>query len=191
MRVFLTILFFALYFLAKGQLSKEEFLNKIRPLIIDTAINHYYLFKQTETLYYNRQLGTDIKQELLKLFPEDAANDIITSISSDTVETWWDENLLLDATLVNAKQADTLIGSIVFNYTGLNKKQQKKLRKDLISKRERVYYFSRPIFDRSREFALVQMRYACGTACGNGCLYLFKLYNGRWIKINEMSCWIS
>ena len=144
MRVFLTILFFAWSFLAKGQLSKEDFLNKIRPIIIDTAINHYYLFKQTETLYYNRQLGTNLKQQLLRLLPEDAAIDIITSISSDTVQTWWDENLLLNATLVNAKQADTLIGSIVFNYTGLNKKQQKKLRKDLMSKRERVYYFSRP-----------------------------------------------
>lgn len=190
MRTFLTILSFVGFLLAKGQETKEEFLNKITPSVIDTSIDNYFLFSQTETLDYNRKLDPDIKRELLKVLSEATATDILNNLHSDTVPMLWNQNLLLNASLVNAGKADTLSGNIVFNYTGLNKRQQKKLNKDLNAKRSRVYYFSRPIFDRTKQFALIQMRYACGTACGNGCLYIFKSDHGRWIKLYQMNCWI-
>jgi hypothetical protein len=55
------------------------------------------------------------------------------------------------------------------------------------SAEDKAYYtFSKPIFSKNRDFALISLN-----GSGTGCIYIFKLVDGKWIKKFVYKCWVS
>jgi len=47
------------------------------------------------------------------------------------------------------------------------------------------YSFSKPAFSKNRQYALIALN-----GSGSGCLYIFKLTDGHWVKVYKFRCWV-
>jgi len=83
-----------------------------------------------------------------------------------------------------------LIDSITF-WSPLLIKDSGKSEQYIPWKQRVVYYFSRPIFSNNGDFAVISGGNSCGGGCGEGCIYLFKKINKKWIEIGKASCYIK
>lgn len=185
-----------------GQLeTKEDFVNQIFPTVY-AEHKFYYLFDRAVNINFN---DTDELHSLRNGLKEKIQSNTIAELYKNAkrinTDTIWNFSKLSVAKPFNN---DSIKITSLFNYIVIVKKewsesriarQERKQLKRQKSEIKRVggalFYFSYPVFDDFRQYALISLSNHCGSLCGSGCLYLFKKIAGKWEKIGETHCWIS
>jgi hypothetical protein len=127
-----------------------------------------------------------LKEALKSHLPDSTLQTIIENVAMDSVSNLWAGSLLNDVQLINKAEIDTLLGTVIIVRDGENKSAYRKKVKLLESKRGIMYFLSHPIFDASGKFALMRVRMACGSGCGEHYFILFLKKDDKWIKITEV-----
>jgi hypothetical protein len=179
-------------------LDKESFVNQIYKTLVDTSFPYYQLSNDAFKLTKN---DIDLSTHL---FPDLNLNEIIKNYSVDTLQQFWDTKRLTKAKEVDKDSIGILTGTTLRIYS-LNswskrrkrKEEQKQIRQQNEQREKmplydkRVYFFSRPVFDNKKEYAIISMSYGCGLTCGHGCTYIFRRINEQWTLVFTPSCWSS
>jgi hypothetical protein len=185
-----------------GQIeTKEDFINQIFPTVY-AAHKFYYLFdkamsisfKDTNELYLLRNV-------LNEKIDSNTINELYKNAKRDNTDTFWNFSKLSIARPFNndSIKITTLFKHIVivkreWNESRIARQERKQLKRQESKIKKAggsLFYFSSPVFDDLRQYALISLSHYCGSLCGGGCLYLFKKINGKWEKIGETHCWIS
>jgi hypothetical protein len=182
------------------QFDKETFVNEVFKVVIDTTFPYYKLSKQAQCLYKNAPQDLTA---LRKILPDTIIIQVLKNGSLDTTEQFWDCDKLIRSRCTEydsmgfQTNADLLkVLSLVTIKRNETKKEKKlpqhagqAVQKPIYD--QRLYSFSRPIFDNKKEYAVISMSYVCGMMCGHGCTYIFKKAYNIWTLIARVGCWIS
>jgi hypothetical protein len=179
--------------------TKEQFLNSIYKVFVDTTFTKYYLYSDA----YRLPIGKYDKSGIIKDFSEiisiETINELLNKSDTDTLRMTWDCKSLDIATCAENSNGILLGNYVVHTERKWSKKKQKReTERQVIEQKEKhnkkprqervIYSFSRPIYDSKNEYALISMRMTCGNLCGHGCIYLFKKTNGIWQFATKTNC---
>ena len=199
--LYLLPLLFALH--CTGQ-TKEQFLNAVTPLFVDSAQHYFYIDENAYTIDWKWE-SMDLKamrKELSPLINDSTITQLYYTSLTDTIPKTWDCISVTHARCVNP---DTLRYLAFFIYDinpRWSKKKQKKEERKQCEAQERayaakpkeemnMYAFSRPAFDNTKQFAIMRITFQEKIIGGNGSsqIYLFKRINGKWTKLTLFACW--
>lgn len=180
--------------------TKEDFLNKIFSTVYSKP--KYCLFYRTVSV---KSIDTfelhTMKEELKEKLQPNLLSELYTNAKIGSVDTLWDFSKLFNAKTFNNDSANlfSLFESVTIVKNGWSeskilrqeKKQSKRRDKKIAEIGGGLYYFSCPVFDNLRQYAIISMSYYCGNTCGSHCFYLFQKINGKWEKITSTNCWVS
>jgi hypothetical protein len=109
--------------------------------------------------------------------------------------TLWRDKELTNYLLVNSRD-QTVSKNYVVDKFSLTDKKKIKFYKRQINEfnsvdtyNRNLYYFSRPVFDNSKEFAIVQWDNGHGGLGGGGGILLYNLKGGTWTEIGAVMNW--
>jgi hypothetical protein len=148
----------------------EEFVNSIDTTIIPKNVKHYYLIVGADSCRfvkydYDRWIQYILKEPL----PITILNELAGKVYLSRYPYLWQQAKLNKANCVNGKQADSLI------------------RKGYV-----VFTISLPQFTDNGEYAVIDCNFHCGSLCGQGTTYVFRLTTkGEWKLIGTCVNWVS
>ena len=204
MRHLTFIILIGLTLSCSGQ-TKESFLNQVFKSYVDTQFTKYYLHSDCQKIIINEFNKTTIVNDLCKHVDKNIVNELVDKSSSDTLKLNWECKKLKLAECRKTSSDILWIGDVITidrskseaqqkkdieEQEKQNRKEKEKYDNKPLQERE-IYYFSRPIFDNTRQYAIICMGVTCGSLCGHRCIYLFKNVNGKWTKIAETDCYLS
>lgn len=196
-----------------SSLVNAVYLERVNP-----AAKFYYLYKKGENLDLNKIdiVPSDFlnEKELLKDVP---VNELLVATKQDTTSIDWSNYNLVSAKcvlkppvrysysvkitkIVPFNAPDSMVQrlrnegiipvrlkSSISNkqYDKLTKKALERYEKDTPIENKNFYFFSKPVFSKNRQYALIALN-----GSGRGCLYIFKLSEGKWIKVYQFNCWV-
>ena len=179
-------------------LKKEDFVNQIYKVSVDTSFPYYQLSNEAYRLNRN---ALDLSRHLI---PDSILKEIIYNYSLDTLQQFWDIEELVKAKGVDKDSIGIITGSTtrIYSLNSWSKKrklkeerkqiqQQNEQREKMTLYDKRVYFFSRPVFDKAKRYAIITMSYGCGLTCGYGCSYIFKIVDNKWKMVSTAQCWVS
>ena len=192
MRQFIIILFLFI----SGNLiaqhgDKESFVNEVYKLVIKSNIPYFKLSKEAHPIH------NDIFNEfsgLKGVLPDTITSQILNNNSFDTIKQFWDCQKLTQADCVEEDSIGIITGTDIRTNSLQSQKQLHRYyrhRSKMPWYDKTVYFFSKPIYDDRKEYAVISMSYTCGRLCGYGCMYVFKKNNNDWTLIAKLNCWIS
>ncbi len=147
--------------------TKEDFLNEVDMAIVQFKSENeqmYFLSKEAGTVFAGTFSWCRHLVEFKRVVDSSTINEMVSQANIDTEEVEWNFN--------NLARATPFYGQI-----------KKITERDTIW--ESHYYFSRPIFDRSKNYVMISVGHWCGLLCGYQEVLLFKKMNKHWIKISE------
>lgn len=168
-----------------SQTPIENFVNEASKTFVDTSEEYFLLYDEASVIVIDRTNQKVIKG-LCQSISEEVLEQLLRNATSDTSLLLWKENSILGSRLISSKP-ELPKPTIQFQYSDTTQNVGVK-KPDYELKRR--YEFSRPIFDNNNQYALISMKYFCGTECGSGCIYLFEI-DGPWKQIGKVSCWES
>ena len=195
MRHYITILFLIFSTTSNAQTwDKENFVNQVYLKLVDTSYPYYLLSEQAYKL--NRS-DLIFKNNI----PDSVKSEIEQNYLLDTTKYNWNYDKLSKAKKVNQDSIGIISGSTlrIFSLNSWSKRKRKKEEAKQLEFRskqrekmkpydKRVYFFSNPVFDKNKRFAIIKMSYGCGFTCGYGCTYLFELIDNKWTLILTGTC---
>ena len=150
--------------------SPEEFVNSIDTTVIPKNVRHYYLVTGTDTCRFLKYNYDDwIQYHLKEPLPINILNDLSEKVYLSRYPYLWQQRKMNKALCVDGIQADSLIrkGNVIFS-------------------------FSLPQFTDDGQFAVIDLNFHCGTLCGQGTTYIFRLTTkGEWKLIGTYVNWAS
>ena len=196
MRYALTLALVTFFLQSSAQtVDNESFVNEIYTSFVDSTFPHYKLSGEAF------KISGNALDALWHRVPDSSAKEMLKNYYADTIDKTWDQKKLVIAELVNKDSIGIITGAAITTYSlnSWSKKRKERERQkqltQLYLKREkmpeynkRVYFFSRPVFDNKKEYAVIHLGYSCGFTCGTGCDYIFKLTNGKWKLIGMGQC---
>lgn len=147
-------------------------------------LNHKRMWRYAEDLkgYSGATLDTAIVLQI-----------IINSSNPDT--TLWSEQELPKLIIIHNPEEEIFISNLSDRFGLTDKKSIRNYRKQITEFNQsdsfdrNIYYFSRPVFDNSGKFAIVQYNNAHSGLGGRGAITLYELINSSWIEIGPIVKW--
>jgi len=171
--------------------------------LLDTAFSgHNALFVYSKPLKITR-LDSIEMQEYVEYIKEGSSQNLDTTMFSQIIHnsklvdtTLWTDKELPGVLLINEND-ETVSKKYVLQKLGLIDDKKIKLYKKLINKfnsteaKDRnLYYFSRPVFDNSKIFAIIQYDNGHSGLSGGGGIILYKLqYDKSWREFGIIDIW--
>jgi len=189
------ILIICLFFLnAKGQTTQYK-------LLLDTAIKSKgQLFVYSKPIIKIRLDKKDIREnyddlkEIWKNVDTTELFQIIENIKNiDT--TSWTDNELSESILIQDREKDVQLKYAIQKFNLSDKKKLKYYRNQInyfnsLSPADKnIYYYSRPIFDNSKQFAIVQWDNGHSGLGGGGGIAIYKLTGNTWKDLGIITRW--
>jgi hypothetical protein len=188
----LILCFFSLN--AKGQTIQYK-------QLLDTAIRSKgQLFVGSKPIAKIRLEEKDIRENYddLKDFCKDADTTILFQIIKNTksIDTLnWTDTELDKFILIQSREQGVQLKYVIRKFNLTNKKKLRYYRKQVneynsIEASDRnIFYFSRPVFDDSKQFAIVQWDNGHGWLDGGGGIKLYKLTGAAWKELGIVARW--
>jgi hypothetical protein len=170
-------------------IKKEIFLNDVYQNYVDVNFTQYYLANQAYRYCYSYQDTFNIKSEFGRILPKKILQQLITNAWNDTLTENWDCSSLSKAICISEDSASEILkGPCPIIYAKWSKRKKEKVikRQELAFRKQWnriapekrvVFYFTKPIFDSSFQYALIRVSES------ETCSYLFKNENGIWLQI--------
>ena len=136
-------------------------------------------------------------------FHRDYANKVLDTImfaqiieNSKSVDTTLWQDTELKSLIVTSSREETISKKKAFQKLQLTDKSQIKLYKKQINRynstdsyNRNLYYFSRPVFDNSKEYAIIQWDNAHSGLGGGGGIVLYHLQGDTWKEVGIIMNW--
>lgn len=184
--------------------DKEAFVNEVFRNFVASSFSYYYLDSSADNInFYRIHYREQIKKSILRIVPEEYLNDIFMKMEMDTNLLYWDYNLLKNARkALNEDDILQLFTTVRYskNYRSKRKREkiavkqieyQRKVHNAKPIQERQIYHFSRPIFSKDDQYAIINFSVVCGSTCGGGCLYVFKKISGKWLFVEKFLCFVS
>lgn len=170
--------------------------------LLDTALNgHGALIVCSKPITKIQLDKTDIWNYFY--FHRDYANNILDTImfaqiiaNSNSVDTTFWQDTELKSFIVVSSREETISKKKAFEKLKLTDKSQVKLYKKQINRynstdsyNRNLYYFSRPVFDNSKKYAIVQWDNAHSGLGGGGGIILYHLQGDSWKELGIIMNW--
>ncbi len=180
-------------------ITKENFVNEMYHTIVDSSFRYYYLHANAPAIYWHYE-----KNELMaKLAVYDSAKNPAKSELLESLALYDSTIKQISGSILeelyDKANADTITEH--WDYTQLNKarkisldiKNKMKLRDKhlLLEEEKNIFFFSKPIFNKSKEYAIISMERYCGNICAYRCIYLLRKITGKWKDVAHFECSIS
>jgi len=163
--------------------TKEEFVNAVFRTVVDSSYSSYYLIQQSDTCRFVKFNYEDWAQYTLK---EPVSIVILNELAEKVYHSkgryFWRKDQLQKAICISNKEADSVIfyGNSISKDRPLTKQQ---LEKTI------VFSFSQPQFTDDGQYAVIDLNFVCGRACGQGFTCLFRLTATGWKLIAKYNNW--
>jgi hypothetical protein len=182
--------------------TKEDFVNEVYCAKVNKSYRYYYLDSNASAInwhYEKSELMKKIalydsiknpdKSELwesmartvsalydstIRQVPGSVLEELYDKANSDTVKEQWDFSLLNKARIVSPE--------VLYNIKMPAHKHHR------TKEQKNIFSFSRPIFSKSKEYAIISMESYCGSLCAERCIYLFRKITGKWKDIVHLKC---
>jgi hypothetical protein len=148
--------------------SNEEFVNAVCRTVVDSSFTTYYLIQQSDTCRFVKFNYEDWAQSTLKE-PVSIVilNELAEKVYLSKGRYFWRKEQLKNAICISNKQADSV----------------------LYYKKGTVFSFSQPQFTEDGQYAVIDLNFVCGTACGEGFTCVFRLTHTGWKLIAKYTNW--
>jgi len=202
MKILLTIILSLIGFTnwAQAAFEDEQFINSVYLQFGPDSMKDYFLSDERVSIRIDKDNQKRIQKELGEFVPDSILEELFYIASIDTSDEKWDCSLVHNSKCIS-KDSSNIVFRRQFVLTQNSKwsirKKAREERKQLKAELKRtseipgLYSLSRPIFDKSRGYALLNYHYSCGVTCGRSCLFLFKKVGNKWIKLKEANCYMS
>jgi hypothetical protein len=163
--------------------TKEEFVNAIFRTVVDSSYSSYYLIRQSDTCRFVKFNYEEWAQYTLK---EPVSIVILNELAEKVYHSkgpyFWRKDQLQKAICISNKEADSVIfyGSRVPKDRSPAKKQPGKTM---------IFSYSQPQFTDDGQYAVIDLNFVCGLACGEGSTCLFRLTPSGWKLIAKYTNW--
>ena len=195
MRHYTTILFLFFSTAAFTQrVDKEIFINQVYKKLVDSSYPYYLLSEKAYKINYI-ELSFGIK------LPDSINRQMEQNYFLDTTEQVWNYLHLDKAKKIDNDSISTITGSTlrIYSMNSWSKRRKKREEKKQLDARskirekmpiydKKVYFFSNPVFDNNKTFAIIQMGYSCGFNCSYHCTYRFELIDNKWTLVSRGTC---
>jgi len=195
MRHYTTILFLFFSTAAFTQsVDKEIFINQVYQKLVDSSYPYYLLSEKAYKINYS-ELSFGIK------LPDSIIRQMEQNYLLDTTEQVWNYLHLDKAKKIEADSIGVITGSTlrIYSMNSWSKRRKKreeikqldassKIREKMPIYDKKVYFFSNPVFDNTKTFAIIQMGYSCGFNCSYHCTYRFELIDNKWTLVSTGTC---
>jgi hypothetical protein len=194
-----------------------SFVNAVYTEVVKPEMKFYYLNEKGKNPRFDKYDLSELRNDK-EILDEIPLEEFISIIASDTSSINW-KNYALDRAkcvkqpINNYTHSYRIINILSYNTPdsvitqkrnkgivpvlvkkGMSKKRiqaetDKAIQKyeQSFSAEDKAYYtFSKPVFSKNHEFALISLN-----GSDTGCIYIFKLVNGKWIKKFVYRCWVS
>lgn len=181
--LFILLLICETVFAQDRQQSREDFINAICSIVVDSGFTHYYL---SETAYpssfkkfdYDDWYKYGLKQDI----PFEVLTELSKQIWEDSSRYIWQQSNLHRAICVGMNQQKEILSA-----QEINKSRHLKNKNAF---RTFVFFFSKPAFTMDHQYAVIDMGFRCDNhQCGMGATFLFKQENNRWILAGKKQIW--
>jgi len=153
---------------ARQRPGQEEFVNAVFRTVVDSSYSSYYLIQQSDTCRFVKFNYEDWAQYTLK---EPVSIVILNELAEKVYHSkgpyFWRKELLKKAICISNKQADSV----------------------LFHGKATVFSFSQPQFTDDGRYAVIDLNFVCGRACGEGFTCLFRLTATGWKLIAKYNNW--
>ena len=148
--------------------SNEAFVNAVFRTVVDSSFTNYYLIQQSDTCRFVKFNYEDWAQSTLKE-PVSIVilNELAEKVYLSKGRYFWRKEQLHHAICISNKQADSV----------------------LYHKKGTVFSFSQPQFTDDGQYAVIDLNFTCGIACGEGFTCLFRLTSAGWKLIAQYNNW--
>ena len=180
--------------------KKEDFVNEVFRQSVNKSYRYYYLDSNASAIKWHYEkselMGNialcdsiknpdkselwesmAIRDSVIRQIPGSVLEELYDKANADTVNEKWDFSLLNTARIVRPE--------ILYNIRMPAHRHRR------TKEEKNIFFFSKPIFCKSNEYAIISMENYCGNVCAYRCIYLFIKTTGKWKDIAHFECWIS
>jgi hypothetical protein len=179
--------------------SDEQFVNAIFHTVVDSSFTSWYLFEQADTCRFVKFNYDEWSVYILKE-PTSIVilNELAGKVYASKEKHRWQQDRLSLAVCIDRKKADSVINfsADILNDHSLSRRQLDQAMKQRTEQWERlpaqekiVFSFSRPQFTDDGQYAVIDLNYTCGAACGQGFTCIFRRTDTGWKRIAKYSNW--
>ena len=200
--LFLLPLLFVFALHATAQ-TKEEFLNVVAPLFVDSSEHYFYIDENANRIEWSSMNLKAVRKELSPLIKDSVIKQLYYNSLTDTIPEKWDCSLIGRARCVNPDTFSFDLGFFILDIDPKwsEKKQKEERRKQLKEKEKayaakpkgegHVYCFSRPVFDNTKQYAIMRVTFRHGIQGGYGFsrIYLLKKNKEKWEILSMFASW--
>ena len=176
---------------AQAQPSREDFVNEVFHLVVDSSFSKYYLVQRADTCRFVKYDYDEWTKYYLKE-PVSLAvmNELAQKVYLSHIKYDWRQDQLQKAVCITARRGDSLF---TINNPALKgyQKGRKVLRawQELPAEERTLFSFSLPSFTDDGQYAVIDLNFICGIACGTGFTCLFRRTSGGWKLIGKYANW--
>jgi hypothetical protein len=178
--------------------SPEEFVNAVFYTVVDSSFSHYYLVAGTDSCRFVKYDYDEwMKYTLKEPVPFIVLNELSEKAYHSRSPYFWKQDSLKKAVCITRKQGDSIIFPGFYKRSPYDHPTKKQLRKIGAKMDNRpaedsyVYSFSLPQFTDDGQYAIVDLNFICGVACGEGFTCLFRRIPTGWKLIGKYTNWSS
>jgi hypothetical protein len=178
---------------------KETVVDEVYRSFIDSTFTSYYLMENCAPLKLSKDDLNQVKVPSKNAIPPYSLEEIRAKAAVDTLPLKWTQAALANVIkCLGAEEANTVLGKQFADSSSAKKKEAEDERKSWIAQTQMgktVYTFSRPIFDKKGQYALINMKWQNGAITQTGwvtnfrsCLCVLKSIKGHWRLIEKVDC---
>ena len=176
--------------------TPEEFLDSVVATVVPGSFEHYYLVAGTDSCRFLKYSYDEwFKYALKEPLAFNILNELSEKVYLSRYPYFWKQPHLQKAILITRKQADSITSSQIGYPRNASKRFIRKWRrhlKHLPAWQHYVYSFSLPQFTDDGQFAVIDLNFICGVACGEGFTCIYRLTTtGKWILVGRYTNWSS
>ncbi len=181
--------------------AKEEFINQVLPLLVDSSFTCYYLGLDAAGCgFIKYDFDEWDKYGLDETVPIITLNELAEKCYRDSLPSTWRQDSLTKADCIDADAAWKINHPMPSLHAGKPGGWSPKRKVFLQFWREWgkqppqehiVFYFSKPEFTDDGQYAVMNVTDDCGSECARGYTYLFRRKATGWKRIGRMLNWVS
>ncbi|QHS56149.1 hypothetical protein GWR56_11595 [Mucilaginibacter sp. 14171R-50] len=193
-----------------------KLINTVYKQVVDPKAKFYYLHEFGEVPKFDKYDLNELKG--ISKAQEIPLSDFVKNVANDTGRIIWSDYNIIKAKIaleapvkytnsyriirrLPFKTPDAVMRSYrnkgiipVRQKTGYSAQQLKieeakaieQYEKSFSIEEKHFYHFTKPVFSSDRTFVLIGLNDS-----DRGCLYIFKLVNGEWVKVLRYKCWVA
>ncbi|MDO6429193.1 hypothetical protein Q4E93_01250 [Flavitalea sp. BT771] len=177
---------------AQPQPSPEDFVNQVFHMIVDSSFSKYYLVERADSCRFEKYDYDEWTKYYLKE-PVSLAvmNELAQKVYLSHIKYDWRQDQLKKAVCITARKGDSLFTISNPALTARSTGKRKILRQwqELPAEERTLFSFSLPHFTDDGQYAVIDLNFICGIACGTGFTFLFRHASGGWKLIGKYANW--